>query len=139
MNIPICTGVAAIGCVFLASCYPVDENPRHNKTPKTPEKTEVLPDPMKLKEQEALKQKEQEALAQEKNLPNAGNSTPSNEKPKPEPKRDNYPVAIKALGKEGFVISPYNSKMLDVRGIPSGTLAQDPTYPAAEKKYFRVP
>jgi hypothetical protein len=26
-----------------------------------------------------------------------------------------------------------------VRDIPSGTLVQDPTYPAAEKKYFRVP
>ena len=42
-------------------------------------------------------------------------------------------------GKEGFVFSPYNNKVIDVRDIPSGTLVQDPTYPAAEKKYFRVP
>lgn len=42
-------------------------------------------------------------------------------------------------GKEGFVFSPYNNKVIDVRDIPSGTLVQDPTYPASEKKYFRVP
>ena len=42
-------------------------------------------------------------------------------------------------GKEGFVFSPYNNKVIDVRDIPSGTLVQDPTYAASEKKYFRVP
>jgi hypothetical protein len=39
----------------------------------------------------------------------------------------------------GFVISPFNGNIVDVREIPSGTLVQDPSYPASEKKYFRVP
>jgi hypothetical protein len=42
-------------------------------------------------------------------------------------------------GKEGFVFSPYNNKVVDVRDIPSGTLVQDPTYTGAGKGYFRVP
>ena len=33
-------------------------------------------------------------------------------------------------GKEGFVFSPYNKKVVDVRGIPSGTLVADPMFPA---------
>jgi hypothetical protein len=37
------------------------------------------------------------------------------------------------------LVSAYNNKLVDVRDIPSGTLVQDPTYPASEKKYFRVP
>ena len=54
------------------------------------------------------------------------------------PKGD-YAFANPVPGKEGFVFSPYNNKLVDVRDIPSGTLVQDPTYPASEKKYFRVP
>jgi len=59
-------------------------------------------------------------------------------KPKTE-KRSDYAFANKVPGKEGFVFSPYNQKVVDVRGMPSGTLVQDPTYPVAEKKFFRVP
>ncbi|BCX49557.1 hypothetical protein HAHE_34650 [Haloferula helveola] len=60
------------------------------------------------------------------------------EPPKPAPKPNNQ-VARPVPGKPGFVFSPYNNKIIDVKGIPSGTLVADPTYPAAEKKYFRVP
>jgi hypothetical protein len=49
------------------------------------------------------------------------------------------PTASKVPGKAGFVFSPHNNKVVDVRDIPSGTLVQDPTYPAADGKYFRVP
>jgi hypothetical protein len=42
-------------------------------------------------------------------------------------------------GKPGFVFSPFNNKLIDVQGIPSGRLVADPQYPASEKKYFRVP
>jgi hypothetical protein len=42
-------------------------------------------------------------------------------------------------GKPGFVFSPFNNKLIDVQGIQSGRLVADPTYPASEKKYFRVP
>ncbi len=38
-----------------------------------------------------------------------------------------------------MVISPFNGKPIDVKGIPSGTLVADPTYPLEDKKYFRVP
>jgi len=37
------------------------------------------------------------------------------------------------------VFSPYSSKIVDVRNIPTGTLVADPTFPAEEKKHFRVP
>lgn len=49
------------------------------------------------------------------------------------------PVANLVPGKDGMVISPYSNKLVDVRGIPGGTLVADPTFPASEKKYFRVP
>lgn len=67
-----------------------------------------------------------------------GSTSPS-EKPATTVKKPEYSYASKVPGKEGFVFSPYNNKVVDVRDIPSGTLVQDPTYPAAEKKYFRVP
>ena len=47
--------------------------------------------------------------------------------------------ANKVPGKDGFVFSPYNNKIVDVRGMPTGTLVQDPTYTGAGKGYFRVP
>ncbi len=52
---------------------------------------------------------------------------------------DGYPVATPVPDKEGFVFSPYNKQVVDIRDIPSGTLVQDPTFPAEEKKFFRVP
>lgn len=141
MNLRLSTALAALSCVVLASCYPYNENQQKKKATKTPEKIATTPDPQKLKEQEALKNKEQEKLAQEKIAENPDTTTtPPTEKTTPsvETKRE-YTVANKVPGKEGFVFSPYNNKVVDVRDIPSGTLVQDPTYPAAEKKYFRVP
>jgi len=142
MNLRLSTALAALSCVVLASCYPYNENQQKKKATKNPEKIATTPDPQKLKEQEALKNKEQEKLAQEKiaENPDTTTTTPPTEKTPPsvETKRE-YTVANKVPGKEGFVFSPYNNKVVDVRDIPSGTLVQDPTYPAAEKKYFRVP
>jgi hypothetical protein len=54
--------------------------------------------------------------------------------PKPE-----IPVAQAVEGKPGFVMSPFNGKIIDVRDIPPGTLVADPTAPSEEKKHFRVP
>lgn len=142
MNLRLSTAVAALSCVVLASCYPYNENPQKKKATKNPEKIATTPDPQKLKEQEALKNKEQEKLAQEKIAENSDTTTSTppteNTTPSVETKRE-YTVANKVPGKEGFVFSPYNNKVVDVRDIPSGTLVQDPTYPPAEKKYFRVP
>jgi hypothetical protein len=69
----------------------------------------------------------------------ASTTTSPAQKPATTVKKPEYSYASKVPGKEGFVFSPYNNKVVDVRDIPSGTLVQDPTYPAAEKKYFRVP
>lgn len=49
------------------------------------------------------------------------------------------PFAEPVPGQPGKVISPYNGKHIDVTGIPPGSLVADPTYPAEEKKHFRVP
>ncbi len=54
------------------------------------------------------------------------------------PKKD-FPNATRLEGRSGYVSSPYNQKIIDVREIPPGTLVQDPTFPPEEKKYFRVP
>jgi hypothetical protein len=55
------------------------------------------------------------------------------------PPKSTYPTGTLIPGKTGLVLSPYNNREVDVTGIPSGKLVSDPTYPASEKKYFRVP
>jgi len=111
----------------------------------TPVETQTLPAETKVP---ALGTKtppaQPKAPAPEQKPPSAASSTPAGrpkEGPKPQApeKRPEYPVANKAPGKEGFVLSPYNNKIVDVRDIPSGTLVQDPTYTGAGKGYFRVP
>lgn len=58
--------------------------------------------------------------------------------PKPPPPPEvTYAKAIE--GKPGYVMGPDSGKVIDVRNIPPGTLVADPTFPAEEKKYFRVP
>lgn len=59
--------------------------------------------------------------------------------PQPPPERPAYPTALAVPGRAGHVFSPYNNKLVDVTGFASGTLVADPQYPAAERKYFRVP
>ena len=69
------------------------------------------------------------------------------DKPKPEkepaapvqPVEAVIPVAEVVPGKPGFVFSPYNGKLVDVKGIDAGVLVADPAFPPEEKKYFRVP
>jgi len=55
-------------------------------------------------------------------------------KPPPE-----YPIAEGLKDSPGFVISPHNGNIVDVRDIPKGTMVADPSFPPEEKKYFRVP
>ena len=57
----------------------------------------------------------------------------------PQKSKDGHPIAEPVPDKAGFVFSPHSNKVVDVRDLPSGTLVMDPTFPAAEKKYFRVP
>lgn len=145
MNLRISTAFVAIGCLLLASCYPYNENDK--KKTKGTEKPAVTAEQKTREQQEALEKKQQDEIkkkeeAAEMNKPaqntNVGNTTET--KPtQPAENRNDFAFANKVPGKEGFVFSPYNNKVVDVRDIPSGTLVQDPTYPAAEKKYFRVP
>lgn len=53
--------------------------------------------------------------------------------------KEGYPVGAAVPDKPGFVFSPYNNRIVDVREIPSGTLVMDPHYPSEEKKMFWVP
>lgn len=148
MKFRLSTGIAALVCVLLASCYPYDENSGKKKATKKTEQTAA--EQAKAKEAEARKKAEEDLKNKKKEAEAGGDvttpggttgTTPPDEGPKPpvDQKRTDYAFANKVPGKEGFVFSPYNNKVVDVRDIPSGTLVQDPTYPASEKKYFRVP
>ncbi|MEO5714845.1 MAG: hypothetical protein ABIT37_15300 [Luteolibacter sp.] len=150
MTFRVSTGFAALGCVLLASCYPYDESQGRKPATKPPEKTLTAAEQQKIKEQREMAKNEANLKKQEelRNNPDTtvgttpGNTPPTNpgtEAPKPPTEKRDYQFAGKVPGKEGFVFSPYNNKVVDVRDIPSGTLVQDPTYPAADKKYFRVP
>lgn len=146
MKFRLCSGLAALVCLSLASCYPYDESKGKKKVTKAPDKTLTAAEEtkkkeadIKLKAEQEEQKKKEEATAQQTVTPDAGTVTPPKEEPKEEPKRQDWAFANKVPGKEGFVFSPYNNKVVDVRDIPSGTLVQDPTYPASEKKYFRVP
>ena len=130
-----------IGCLAFASCYQVPDKPREPKPPQQ-NQTVTSQDQQKIQEQRDLmkekEEKEKELVTSElpKEKPENTTLTPPE---KPAEKRGDYAFANPVPGKEGFVFSPYNNKLVDVRDIPSGTLVQDPTYPASEKKYFRVP
>jgi len=69
-------------------------------------------------------------------------SQPKPVAPKPDPKPDpkpGHPRAIPIPGKEGYVFNPFTNNPVDVRGIPSGTLVQDPQDADRAKHSFRVP
>ncbi len=148
MNLRLSTCFVALGCALLASCYPYNENPQKKQSNQPPKKTLTAEEQQKVKEQRELAKKEAKTNKEEelKTTPeaNSGNgptpsTSPGIESPKPAVEKREYSYANKVPGKDGFVFSPYNNKVVDVRDIPSGTLVQDPTYPAADKKYFRVP
>lgn len=58
---------------------------------------------------------------------------------KPSESKDDYPTATPLPDKPGFVYSPYNNRVVDIRDIPSGTLVADPHFKPSEKKFFRAP
>lgn len=144
MKFRIFTGLTAALCVLLASCYPYEENPRRNKANQAAQKPTA--EQVKQQEELAAKKKQEEELKKTQETAAGVTEAPRETAPPQqtttppvEQKRTDYAFANKVPGKEGFVFSPYNNKVVDVRDIPSGTLVQDPTYPASEKKYFRVP
>ena len=143
MKIHLSTVFAALGCVLLASCYPYDESKNKRQAPKQTQKTLTAAEQQKLKEQRE-RMKEKEDLANKEMPPAPGTETQTTTPgetvtPPTVEKRSEYPVAMKAPGKEGYVLSPFNNKLIDVKGMPSGQLVSDPTYPESAKKFFRVP
>jgi hypothetical protein len=148
MNHPFVATIAAALCVALASCYPYEDYQKRKKATQAPQKP--TPEQQAKIKQDELGKKQQEELKKTEQTPTTAETTvqptpppidpPQNPAPPPtDTRRSDYPFANKVPGKDGFVFSPYNNKVVDVRDIPSGTLVQDPTYPASEKKFFRVP
>jgi hypothetical protein len=133
-----------IGCLAFASCYQVPDKPRGPKPPVQGE-TVTSEDQQKIQDQrDRMKEKEEKEKTEAttdipKEKPEETETTIDKPDKTDEKPRSDYAFANPVPGKEGFVFSPYNNKLIDVRGIASGTLVQDPTYPASEKKYFRVP
>lgn len=169
MKLRSLSGIALAAIALLASCRPYDEQAHQRKvTRKPPATAEQL---AKAQEEEARKKAEEELKKQQAaqtagltqpggvtttpptpgagttagtTAPGGTNPTPPAPPTPPVEKRPDYPVAKKVLGREGFVYSPYNNKIISVRDeqdrlLPSGTLVADPTFDESEKKYFRVP
>ena len=134
--------LVTLSSVLLVSCYPLPEE-RHAHPNRPADQSVTAPN------QQAIQEQRDRMKERAENPTDVGNNTirsnpdqtaASNTPAKPpEPKRTDYSFANPVPGKEGFVFSPYNNKVIDVRDMPTGTLVQDPTYPAAEKKFFRVP
>ncbi len=155
MNPRILPGLVAVVSALLVSCYPYPENqPRGPKPGSKPGADAAKTEQARLQAQQeeqrkADEEKRMQAEAAQRNaeLPTDTSVNPPDgggKKPDPTTKTADYEYAKKAPGKEGFVLSPYNNKIIDVRDdagkkLPRGTLVADPTYPASEKKYFRVP
>jgi len=154
MNPRILPGLVAVATALLVSCYPYPEHQINKPNPG------AKPNPTAVNQSEQARQQAQQEerrrADEEKRMQpdteqqnndlsrgDTGNPTDSGKKPDTSKPVD-YEFAKKAPGKEGFVLSPYNNKIIDVRDdagkkLARGTLVSDPTYPAAEKKYFRVP
>lgn len=140
---------AAVSVAFAASsCTPYVE-PAPDAPVDPAQRTVSAEEQQKIKERREQLKKEEEAAAREggesgvaekpKEKPEGGNPTSDVPKPSNDPKPTSIPVARPVPGKPGMVFSPFNNKIIDVNGIPSGKLVADPTYPASEKKHFRVP
>ena len=150
MNLRLISLVLTLVCAFFVSCSPYDERPKKKPIRKPAQSSVTSPAQQNLQQQrDELKTKQEAQVTQAPteqiptNIAPPGNSTqpaPTITPPSaPEVKRPEYKFANKVPGKDGFVFSPYNNKVVDVRDIPSGTLVQDPTYTGDGKGYFRVP
>jgi|GEM_PF-639852 len=149
--------LAALGCVLLVSCSPYPENSPHRPTHRPIRKPAQVPQvtpPAVPTTQPAAPDKSPDPVGARPRPPVASQAAtlpptrpappPTKEKP---PTKENlpaaasseWPVAHPAPGKAGYVLSPYNQKLILVRGIPSGTQVRDPASPDSNKKYFRVP
>ena len=127
-----------LGAAVLTSCKK-EEPP--TESPPTVERK--LPSPTKIEPVAELdpapKQQESPPPDSPKSPADQTTNVPPKQTPAAPPSNPGYPSATAVAGKSGYVTSPYSGKIIDVRDMPPGTLVQDPTFPASEKKYFRVP
>ena len=112
------------------------------KSPPTTERKLPSPTPIEPVADLETPQKKKEPATPDTPNPQPKETAGEHPKQTPPASSDNnggYPSAVPYEGQKGYVKSPYSGKVIDVRDMPSGTLVQDPTFPASEKKYFRVP
>ena len=137
------TIVACVAGTLLASCTPYPENYRKPNPPgQVPKKEKPTVSDVEQQKIQAEREKArldaQRKAEEQAGLQDNGTTPPSGDTPIA-PDKPQYEYATPVPGRPGFVLSPYNGKMIDVKGIPSGTLVADPAYPKSEKKYFLVP
>jgi hypothetical protein len=113
-------GLAGTMMVLLASCERKEEPQASDATPPAGKETPAGTG---------------EAAEEE----DAGKVKPGKTSERPVEVKKKPPVAEPVADKPGYVKSPFSGKIIDVRGIPAGTLVADPMFPADEKKHFRVP
>ena len=144
---------AALLCgMFFSSCVPYDQYGRRIE-PRRPSDRDLAQNDPKLREIEAKREELRKKEEQRKKELGLDGGTIKETKPtKPEntdretvaptppvTPPSSIPVAVAVPGKPGFVFSPYNNKVVDVRGVASGKKVSDPNYPLEDKKHFRVP
>ena len=72
-------------------------------------------------------------------VPPQGSATPSEEQAEHEIRQQkNHPFGMVLPGRPGFILNPYTNTIVDVRGLPVGTLVRDPRDPV-KRRAFRVP
>ncbi len=164
MKIRSTSALVLLGSVFLASCYPIDgykgpnwlskrdKKPAEKKMPEKTmteaEKAEQLKEQERRKREKATAERRRKAAENAPDLPDVspdpgsvdpGASPDATTPTPPAREKTSYPTATKVPGQDGYVLSPFNNKKIDVRDMASGTLVQDPTYTGNGKGYFRVP
>ncbi len=161
MSTRLLAGIATLASTVLVSCYPYPEDPYmpppgHVPPPGHPsitsrEQQEIQRQREEARERQAQRQQQTERResSSESERPSeresasrgesSGGTSSSRQESSGGTRPADYPFATPVVGQEGFVLSPYNQKKIDVRGIATGTLVRDPTYPEEEKKFFRVP
>jgi hypothetical protein len=53
--------------------------------------------------------------------------------------RESAPEGKQVPGKAGFIFSPYDNQIIDVTGMKPGEIVADPTAPAGEVRYIKIP
>ena len=150
MNLRLILPASAALLLVATSCTPYKEPPPPTPTDPAARKTTPEEEEKLRKQREEMKKNDEESRTPDKEKKSEGSEEEvakkdpalggEGEAPKPPAeKKADIPVARPIPGKPGMVFSPFNNKPIDVKGIPSGRLVADPTYPASEKKHFRVP